>query len=241
MTTDEAFPIELCCLDMAGTTVTDDGAVTDAFCEALNDCGVGEEDPRRVPMLEYVRETMGTSKIVVFRHLFNDDALAETANAHFEAHYDAQLEAGKVAPMPGAEAAIASLRSAGIRVVLTTGFSARTRDRLLEVLGWRYLVDATLCPSEAGRGRPFPDLVLKAALISGVSDVRAIAVAGDTPADIKTGRSAGASRCVGVLSGLAGRAELEAAGATDVTTSVADLPELLSLGSDPSTNRSTIL
>ena len=60
--------ITLACLDLAGTTVADDGVVEAAFRAAL-------EHPTEND-IAYVRATMGMSKIVVFRNLFDGDEAA---------------------------------------------------------------------------------------------------------------------------------------------------------------------
>jgi phosphoglycolate phosphatase len=150
-------------------------------------------------MLEHVRSTMGESKITVFRHLLHDDALAERANVAFEAAYGSEIEAGRIAPIDGAETTMAELRAAGIRVALTTGFSPATQRALIHALGWEDVVDLALAPADAGRGRPYPDLPLTALLRLQIDDVRAMAVVGDTRADIQSGRRAGASVVAGVL------------------------------------------
>ena len=66
-----------------------------------------------------------------------------------------------------------------------------------------------------------------AARILAVTDPAAIAVAGDTPSDIASGRAAGASVVAGVLTGNATRDELAAAGATRVLATITELPALL--------------
>ena len=220
-------PVTLACLDLAGTTVKDDGAVEAAFLDALAAAGVAEEDPRRAAMLGYVRATMGTAKIEVFRALLGDEAGARRANAAFEAAYGARVDAGAVVPLPGAEDTVRALRAAGVKVALLTGFSAPTRDRLIAALGWRHLADLLVCPSEAGRGRPAPDMVLTALLRLEVDDVAAVAVAGDTAADMQSGRRAGARFVVGVLTGTDDAARLLEAGATHLLDSIAGLPALL--------------
>lgn len=220
--------IELVCLDMAGTTVADDGVVETAFLAALESCGVTADDDRRPAMLTYVRDTMGTSKIEVFRALFGDEA-AERANVAFEAAYARHLDSGSVAPIPDAEAVIDALRGAGIRVALITGFSAPTRDRLVAALGWEQIADLLLCPAEAGRGRPYPDLVLTAMLRLKTSAVQAVAVVGDTAADVECGIRSGARLSVGVLTGADPAERLVAAGATQVLGSVAELPGLIGI------------
>lgn len=219
--------IDLVCLDMAGTTVLDDGVVEEAFLDALAAVGVADADPVRTDMMSYVRATMGTSKIAVFRSLFGDESLASEANAAFEHAYDLLVKAGRVAPLPGAEDAIAAMRGAGRKVALLTGFSERTRDGLLDALGWCEVVDLALCPAEAGRGRPYPDMVLAAVLRLGIDDVAAVAVAGDTAADVECGLRAGASVAAGVLTGADSRERLLAAGATHVLSSVDELPALV--------------
>ncbi len=215
-------------LDMAGTTVADGGLVEQAFDVAARHLGVEPGSADHAEKLAYVRATMGESKISVFRHLFGDEAAARRANTAFETAYGELVDGGRIAPVPGAREAIEALQAAGRTVVLSTGFARVTQDALLDALGWQDLVPLTLCPADAGRGRPYPDMVLTALLRTGATDsVRRIAVAGDTSYDMLSGRRAGASVVAGVLTGAHDRAQLESAGATHVLGSVAELPALL--------------
>ncbi|MEV0711169.1 phosphonatase-like hydrolase [Nocardia aurea] len=218
--------VELVVMDMAGTTVTDDGLVIAAFDTAATTVGLAETGTERDEARRYVLDTMGQSKIEVFRALFDSEDRAQQANRAFEAAYDALIDGG-VAPVPGAVDTVTRLRDAGIKVVLTTGFSAATQQRVIEALGWQDLADAWLAPGAAGRGRPHPDLVLTAALRAEVSDVAAVAVVGDTASDMLSGLRAGASLRAGVLTGAHRAPALREAGATHVIDSVADLPALL--------------
>lgn len=228
-TYDETGAVSLVVLDMAGTTVADDGLVEQAFGAAAGRLGVVPGSPDHAEKLAYVRATMGESKISVFRHLFGDEERARRANTAFEEAYAELVDAGRIAPVPGARAAVEALRDAGRTVVLTTGFARVTQDAILDALGWRDLVGVTLCPADAGgRGRPYPDLVLTALLRTGAADsVRQVAVAGDTSYDMLSGRRAGASVVAGVLTGAHDAAALRGAGATHVLGSVAELPALL--------------
>src|SRR5258705_434994 len=63
-------PIQLAVVDMAGTTVADDGLVVSAFEMAATAVGVPESGPERDSARQYVLDTMGQSKISVFRALF---------------------------------------------------------------------------------------------------------------------------------------------------------------------------
>lgn len=222
-----AQPIRLACIDMAGTTVRDDGAVMDAFSAAMDAVGIVDGTPERKRAVGYTIETMGQSKIEVFRTLTGDRRRAEEANAVFEAAYLSGVRSGAAEPVAGAEEALTALRDAGVRVCLTTGFSAATRDALLASLGWEGLVDLVLSPGDVGRGRPFPDMILTALLRLGIDDVRQVANVGDTASDVLSGLRAGASISAGVLSGAHAEPELRAVGATHLLGSVAELPGLV--------------
>lgn len=225
-TTGADAPIELVVLDMAGTTVRDDGVVERSFERAAERTGIAG-DAGRMPWpeaLAYVRETMGRSKIDVFTHLAGGDrALAEAANAEFEAAYAEIVREDGVAEVPGAGALIRDLRASGRRVALTTGFSPATRDAIIAALGWEGTVDLALSPVDAGRGRPAPDLVLTALLRTGAESVDRVAVLGDTSSDVASGRRAGAGLVLGVLSGAHDRAALEAVGPDAVLDDVTAL------------------
>ncbi|MFJ4650239.1 phosphonatase-like hydrolase [Nocardia sp. NPDC088792] len=219
--------IDLAVLDMAGTTVADDGLVVAAFEQAATAAGIPLEGPEREAARQYVIDTMGQSKIVVFRALLGDDEdRAQAANHAFEAAY-AQLADSGITPIPGAAEAISALRAAGIKVALTTGFSRETQDKLLNALGWNDIADLTLAPSDAGRGRPYPDMVLTALLRLEVDAVDRVAVLGDTASDIATGLAAGARIVAGTLTGAHDEEQLRAAGATHVVPSVAEFAQLL--------------
>lgn len=214
--------ITVACLDMAGTTVADDGTVLEAFSAAI--------DERHLPAAAYdqamaeVRASMGQSKIEVFRRLLGDNDAASRANASFEDHYAAAVRSGQVAALPGAAGTLKHLRDAGIKVCLATGFSPTTRDALIVALGWADLIDLALSPADAGRGRPAPDLPLTALIRLRGGAVSELAVAGDTPSDIESGLRAGAGLVAGVLTGTASRADLEQAGAPLILDTIADLP-----------------
>ncbi|MEU2656246.1 phosphonatase-like hydrolase [Streptomyces sp. NPDC007325] len=214
--------LDLIVLDMAGTTVADDGLVERAFTAAAERLG---EDP--AAMIGHVRATMGESKISVFRHLLGgDETRARQANAAFEEAYGELVSEGLIAPVPGAAETVAELRGQGRTVVLTTGFARVTQDAILDALGWRDLADLTLCPADAGgRGRPYPDMVLTAFLRTGAVDhVRRAVVAGDTSYDMLSGARAGAGLVAGVLTGAHAEPALTEHGATHVLGSIAELP-----------------
>lgn len=216
--------IETVVLDMAGTTVLDRGLVTGAFTRAWE----REQGTERFDdAMRHVIDTMGMSKIEVFRGLVSEGE-AQALNVAFEAAVAELVAEGIVEPIPGAEDVIRGLQAEGRAVALTTGFSRETADLVLRALGWERLPDLTITPAEAGRGRPAPDMPLAALVRTGASSVAALAVIGDTESDVLSGRNAGAGVVAAVMTGgHAPREALEAAGPTRVLDSIADLPALL--------------
>ncbi|HXN63310.1 MAG TPA: HAD family hydrolase, partial [Acidimicrobiales bacterium] len=128
--------IALACLDMAGTTVRDDGAVEAAFDAALASVGIGEGSPRLAETRILVRDTMGWSKADVFAALL-ETAQAERATAAFASAYEGLVARGGATEVPGALDVLRALRARGVLVCLSTGFAPSTRDALLDALAWR--------------------------------------------------------------------------------------------------------
>ena len=219
-------PFVLACLDMAGTTVRDDGAVEAAFTSALAAVGITPGSRFFEEAQVVVRQTMGWSKADVFASLLDEDEARE-ATAAFAAAYEAIVAAGDVREIPGALQVLRDLRAAGVQVCLTTGFAPSTRDALVDALGWRAEVDLALSPADVGRGRPAPDLILGAMARLGVDDPHAVAVVGDTSSDLEAGHAAGAGAVIGVLSGAHDDVAMLAAAPTALIADVTGLIPLL--------------
>jgi len=224
--------ITVVCLDMAGTTVADDGSVMAAFGAAAAVFGLVPGAPGYDDAIQFVRDTMGQSKIEVFRQLLGSEERAQQGNRIFEESYAESVRAGLVAPLPGAVETITALRAAGIKVCLSTGFAPVTRDALLDALGWRPLIDLVLSPADAGRGRPWPDMPLTALIRLGGGAVREFAVVGDTASDVESGLRAGAGLVAGVTTGAGSPESLAAAGASHILDSIGGLVQLIGLGSE---------
>jgi phosphonatase-like hydrolase len=219
-------PYALACLDMAGTTVQDDGAVEAAFDDALAAVGIEKGTPRYDEAHRFVRQTMGWSKADVFGKLLGPDD-AGRATTEFALAYEAIVAAGRVEPIEGASDVLRGLWARGVQICLTTGFAPSTRDALLNALHWHTHIDLALSPADVGRGRPAPDLILGAMARLGVEDPGAVVVVGDTISDLEAGTAAGARAVVGVLTGAHDAATLEAAPHTAILSDITGLIGLL--------------
>lgn len=134
----------------------------------------------------------------------------EDAARVYRAHY-LRLAGPLTSLLPGAAEALAAVRAAGARAVVVTAKYELTARLSLEGVG---LSADELFANAHGREK---GAVLKA--------IGAAAYVGDTPADMTAAVTAGA-HAVGVTTGSFTAADLRAAGAADVLTSLADFPAL---------------
>jgi phosphoglycolate phosphatase len=216
--------ITLAALDIAGTTVDEGGAVYRVLADVVADHGATATDAD-------IRRWMGADKRAALAALTGDADAAEGLHDQFVARLNAAYAATPPRPVPGVPGALAQLRAAGVRVVLTTGFDRQVTDPLLAALGWRVgeELDGVVCATEVAAGRPEPHLIRRAMELTGVADPAQVLAAGDTVLDVQAGRAAGAAFVVGVLSGAQTRDELVAAEPTHVLAGVSEIPALLGL------------
>lgn len=222
--------IQVAVIDMAGTTVADDGLVVGSFEAAATAAGLPADGADRDRARQYVLDTMGQSKIVVFRALFGTEELAQRANSAFESAYAEAIADGRASAIDGAAEAITRLRDAGVKVALTTGFSGATQEKLLASLGWQSIADLAMAPGGGVRGRPHPDLILSALMRLEADAVGNVAALGDTSNDVVSALRAGCAIAAGTLTGAHDERALREAGATHVVPTVSEFADLI-LGS----------
>lgn len=224
--------IQLAAFDIAGTTVDDHGAVYVALRRAVEEAGAPVADAD-------LQRWMGTDKIEAITALLRlggvtpEPALVAERFDRFRALLAEAYRAEPPVALPGVVAAIDALRSAGVKVALTTGFSDDVVKPLLAALGWTVgadgQLDAVVTTSDVPAGRPTPYMIHLAMQRTGATDVRQVLAAGDTVVDLEAARNAGAI-AVGVLTGQTPREALEAADHDAVLASVADVPEFVGVG-----------
>ncbi|MBB3110682.1 phosphonoacetaldehyde hydrolase [Paenibacillus phyllosphaerae] len=104
-------------------------------------------------------------------------------------------------PVPGALALVERLRASGIKIGTTTGYTRPMMDLLMPAAAKQgYAPDSTVTPDEVAGGRPHPWMLGRNAELLGVYPARHIVKCGDTEADMREGRNAGAWT-VGVVFG----------------------------------------
>ncbi|MET9558013.1 phosphonatase-like hydrolase [Streptomyces sp. NPDC006645] len=218
--------IDLAVLDIAGTTVDEGGTVYRVLASVVAEHGGPVSD-------ETLRRWMGADKREALAALTGRTDV-EAAHADFVTRLREAYGATPPVPLTGVPEALAALRTAGVKVALTTGFDRQVTDPLLASLGWRLgdHLDAVVCASEVAGGRPRPDMIHRAMELTGARSARRVLVAGDTALDIRAGLAADAGFVVGVLTGAQTRTELDAEHPTHILDGVAAIPALLGVGTD---------
>ncbi len=163
------------------------------------------------------------------RALQIDTVDASTIYDAFQQRLLRGLARGGVNATPGVEGAFDALRSAGVRVVLTTGFDTVITAHILNCLGWIDRIDSVVTGDDVAAGRPAPDMILLGMRRMGEEDRNCVAVVGDTVNDIEAGHRAGVRAVVGVLTGAHPRSRLVTAKPTMILPSAADVPGWLGL------------
>ncbi|MDP5227470.1 MULTISPECIES: phosphonatase-like hydrolase [Arthrobacter] len=224
---------QLVACDMAGTTIDEHGDVYRALARSVEENGVPTTD-------QDVQTWMGADKVEAITALLKigghpaDEATVAKSFQRFLAILAELYTANPPTALPGVEESLRGLRERGVKVALTTGFSADVAGPLLESLNWKLadddaaadaalVLDAVVTSDEVSTGRPAPFMIHRAMERTGVLDVRQVIAAGDTVVDLLAAHHAGV-RGVGVLTGKLGREELAVHPHEAILESVADLP-----------------
>lgn len=197
-------------LDWAGTMV-DYGsfAPVEAFRRLFEERGI--EASRRA-----IRKPMGRMKKDHLRDICADPDVSAAWQEKYgrlpnEADIDEMYEAFEptlfsilhqfAAPVPGGLELAARLRNQGISIGTTTGYTRHMMDIIApEAAKLGYAPDSIVTPDEAAGGRPYPWMVFRNAERLGAYPMSSIVKCGDTEADMREGRNAGAWS-VGVVFG----------------------------------------
>ncbi len=215
--------IELVVFDMAGTVVDENNVVYKTLQKAINKKGHNLT-------LEFVLEH-GAGKE---KHQAIKDILAavnaemepsEPIFEDFKAMLDDAYDMLEVTSFAGVEKLLANLKAQKIKVALNTGYNTKIAKLLLKKMNWvkgkQY--DTLVTADDAAKGRPHPDMILKAMEILNVSDASKVLKAGDSIIDIEEGKNANCGVTVGVTTGAHTRAQLQSANPTYVLDSLSEL------------------
>jgi phosphonatase-like hydrolase len=218
---------DLAALDMAGTTVDEEGLVYRVLDQSVSDA-TGALVPAQL-----LAQWKGTSKREAIAGLLGALDADASPNAvdrvfgGFEERLIAAYKDSPPAPFPGVPEMFGTLRAAGVKVALQTGYSAEVTASILKGLDWSDAVDAVVTSDLVPASRPAPYLIFRCMELTGVTSVGRVLAAGDTPNDLLAGINAGAGFVVGVGSGSFTLDQLGSVPHTHLLESVAQIVTLL--------------
>lgn len=151
---------------------------------------------------------MARLREVTLQVLIGDGVADDVARAAVAAAWHAPDPEATAQPLADLRPLLEGIKVGGRRVAIATSDDRQPTERTLAALGLSSLIDATVCADDDVPVKPAPDMVLRVCEACGVTPARA-AVVGDSPADLRMGRAAGAGLVVGVLTGVGRQDDLE--------------------------------
>ncbi|MFJ8797142.1 HAD family hydrolase [Streptomyces sp. NPDC102487] len=205
--------------DIDGTLANTPSAIAELIGDVVRGLGAS---PSRAQVLATVGKPLEASLAGLLGVSVDDGATAEAA-AHYRGRFATDvLSQGPALLLPGVPEGLDRLRSAGHLLGIATSKISSSAIALLEATGILDRFDTVVCHDMVERGKPHPDMALRALADLGATAPRSWYV-GDTVTDMTMARAA-ALRTVGVSYGVDSAAALTAAGADHV---VADFPAVI--------------
>lgn len=172
--------------------------------------------------LEAVRAGLGNGAAHLISCVTPEEKRDEVL-AFYKPWYDAHCNL-KTRPYPGILPLMGALRAGGVRQAIISN----KPDPAVQELAKSYfpgLLDSAVGESETVRRKPNPDAVLAAVKQMGLNVADCVYI-GDTEVDLATAKNAGMA-CIAVSWGFRSRAQLLAAGATQIAATAEELEKLL--------------
>ncbi len=220
--------IKMVVFDMAGTTVDEQNVVYKNLHKAINMHG-GSTNLDTVLEIGAGKEKFQAIKDVL-AHLNIKNIDANDVFKDFKVMLDEAYDILDVKPIAGVEQTMLELKQRGIIVVLNTGYNSRIANSLVKKLCWEKDThyDALITADDVEKGRPHPDMILKAMEMFNIEDPKLVLKAGDSGIDIEEGKNANCGINVGVLSGAQTKDQLQLASPDYIIDSLASLSNILS-------------
>ncbi|MEV0603781.1 HAD family hydrolase [Streptomyces sp. NPDC050315] len=150
-----------------------------------------------------------------------DEAVLTAMGRYRELFAHEVLREGPRLLFPGVSSGLSALRAHGIELAVATSKVARSAEALLDVMGIRDLVGPVICHDMVRRGKPHPEMALRAVSQLGVSP-RESAYVGDTVGDMRMAVTAHMAP-IAVTYGVGRFGELAAVAGTRMCSSFRDV------------------
>ncbi|TCD48160.1 beta-phosphoglucomutase family hydrolase [Chlorobium sp. N1] len=173
--------------DMDGVLTDNMSMHAESWVEVFRDRGLEGLDARR-----YMVEAAGMHGHDVLRHFLDPDITAGEAHqlSEMKDFLYRVMSRELIRPMAGLLEFLDAARSLGIKLAVGTGAVQRNIDFVLGILGLEDAFGAIVCADDVPRGKPAPDIFLRASELVGVPPSSCI-VFEDAIPGLEAARSAG--------------------------------------------------
>lgn len=195
--------------------------LAEALALAMGADPSGQVRPEGILAMGTAAEAQAAAACEAHRHGF-PWAIARAAAAQGFAEAARACPPGTEA-LPGALEAIRALRASGFRLALCTSDGPEGTQAFLGRHALTEAFDAVSCADGNGPGKPHPAALRQVAERMGLP-LAGLAMVGDTPADLRMARRAGAALALGVMSGV-GSSEALRPWADWLLPALRDLPQ----------------
>ncbi|WP_452600311.1 phosphonatase-like hydrolase [Pontimicrobium sp. MEBiC01747] len=216
--------IKMVVLDMAGTTVNEHNVVYKTLQKAITNYGI-DISLDKVLEIGAGKEKFQAIKDIVNTINLNTDVNVEAIFSDFKTLLEQAYNTLEVSPVKGVEDVLLKLKTEDIKVVLNTGYNSIVANNLLQKLKWNLGThyDLLITADDVDKGRPHPDMILKAMHHFNIDNPLQVLKAGDSAIDIEEGKNANCGITIGVLSGAQTKEQLMQMNPTYILESLATL------------------
>ena len=204
--------IKLMVFDMAGTTIKEDNVVYKTIHQTLTDNNID------ISLEDVLKHGAGKEKLTAIKEILalkeiKQDGLAERIFELFKTALEQNYNNYDIKAFNGTKPTFDALKVQDIKIALNTGYNRETATKLLERVNLKVGkdIDVLITADDVEKGRPYPDMIIKAMKDTGVSSADYVVKIGDSVIDIEEGKSANCKYTVGLTSGAQNADQLQTA------------------------------
>ena len=224
--------IELAVFDISGTTVKDNGEITEAFERTFRQKGYEIPKEKIAAVMGYKKTDAIRTLLIEFaedKSVISESYINEMHDFFIDNMIDYYATTTTLQPLPYVIETFQFLKNNDVKIGLDTGFFSDITRVAIDRLGWlkNDLIDFVLSSNEAKEGRPQPYMIQELMKRANVSDSKKVIKVGDTEVDVREGINANCLYSIAVTTGAYSRESLKLYHPDFIIDSLQELPGLL--------------
>lgn len=204
--------IKLMVFDMAGTTIKEDNVVYKTIHQTLSDNNID------ISLEDVLKHGAGKEKLTAIKEILSmkkikKEGLAEHIFESFKTDLEQNYNNYDIKVFNGTKPTFDALKVQDIKIALNTGYNRETATKLLKRVNLKVGqdIDTLVTADDVKKGRPHPDMIIKAMKDTGISSANYVVKIGDSVIDIEEGKSAKCKYTIGLTSGAQNADQLQTA------------------------------